>query len=112
MPSRAPRRCTRPGCDGPAGCGRHDRPRPTRQQLGYDTDWLAISAAYLKQHTWCAVWRCRRRPEHVDHIDGDVANREPGNLQALCKRHHSQKTVLHDGGFGRPRTPRPGGQRQ
>lgn len=48
----------------------------------------------------------RRRSRHTDHIDGDTSNREPYNLQALCRHCHGKKTVAHDGGFGRPRTQR------
>lgn len=109
MPSRAPRRCTRAGCPNPAGCARHQaprKPRPTRQELGYDEEWLRISAAYLAEHPQCGARHCKRGSKHVDHIDGDVTNREPWNLQALCLRHHGRKTVQHDGGFGRPRTER------
>lgn len=56
----------------------------------------------------CEVHGCRRASKHVDHIDGDNNNNQPSNWQALCVRHHSQKTVDHDGGFGRPRTTRRG----
>jgi 5-methylcytosine-specific restriction protein A len=111
MPTRAPRRCTRPGCPGGQACNRHRRPRPSRQRLGYDAQWLEISAAYLEDHPYCQARGCpgrgRRRSRHVDHIDGDVANREEWNLQALCIPCHSSKTVAHDGGLGRPKTPRP-----
>ncbi|MEU7617201.1 HNH endonuclease signature motif containing protein [Micromonospora rifamycinica] len=107
MPTRAPRRCTRPGCPGGQACARHRRPRPTRQELGYDEDWLRISAEFLAAHPWCQGCK-KRSSKHTDHIDGDTSNREEWNLQALCRRCHGLKTVQHDGGFGRPRTPRPG----
>jgi len=108
VPTRAPRRCTRTGCPNGADCTLHRRPRPTRQELGYDAEWLAISKAYLAEHPWCESGRHKRwaRARHVDHIDGDRTNREEWNLQALCVPCHSSKTVLYDGGFGRPRTVR------
>lgn len=109
MPTRAPKRCTRPGCQREQGTHQHQAPkppRPTRQELGYDEEWLAISAAYLAEHPECEVRWCTRESRHVDHIDGDTSNREEWNLQALCVQHHSRKTVQHDGGFGRPKTRR------
>lgn len=112
MPTRAPRRCTRAGCPNRAPCPRHQAPkprakRPTRQQLGYDEDWLRESEAYRAAHQICEG--CGRRPSaHTDHIDGDRTNNTWANYQALCVPCHSRKTVRHDGGFGRPRTPRPG----
>lgn len=110
MPTRAPRRCTRAGCAELIPCPRHARParpRPTRQQLGYDTEWLRISADYRRRHPWCED--CGTRPsEHTDHIDGDVTNRDESNLAALCVPCHSRKTVELDGGFGNKPRRRPG----
>jgi len=39
----------------------------------------------------------------VDHIDGNAWDNSEGNLQALCVSCHSRKTVLEDGGFGKPK---------
>lgn len=44
--------------------------------------------------------RCGFEPEHiaqleVDHIDGNHANNEPGNLQTLCANCHRLKTMLN-----------------
>lgn len=109
MPTRAPRRCTRMGCKGGYPCKRHSGPRvprPTRQQLGYDEEWVkVISPGYLADHPMCEGCGYRRS-RHTDHIDGDTSNREPENLQALCIPCHSRKTYDHDGSFGRPRTQR------
>lgn len=110
VPERARRRCTRPGCPGDSTCTTHRRPRPSPRELGYDPEWDELSRDFLRRHPWCQG--CKRRgSRHTDHIDGDRTNREEWNLQALCIPCHSSKTVAHDGGFGRPRTPRPG-QRQ
>lgn len=108
MPTRALRRCTRQGCPGGSPCRRHNPPRPprpTRQELGYTNEWLAVSEAYRKDHPMCEHCK-RRRSRHTDHIDGDVSNWELWNLQALCIPCHGRKTVAHDGGFGNPRTQR------
>lgn len=52
----------------------------------------------------------------VDHIDGSGprGDNSDANLMALCHSHHSRKTALKDGGFGRrdprkrPPEPHPG----
>jgi 5-methylcytosine-specific restriction enzyme A len=118
MPSRARRPCTASGCPDFAGksgrCDRHEiprprpkpQPRPSSTALGYDYQWRKKSEAYRRAHPVCEVPGCGRPSEHTDHVDGDNTNWEPHNLQALCRSHHSQKTALHDGGFGNARTPR------
>lgn len=118
MPVRSRRKCTASGCpewatdDG--RCPRHHIPRPkpkpkqrpTRQQLGYNEDWLHKSAKYRRQHRQCEAPTCISRSQHTDHIDGDRTNWEDDNLQALCRTHHSRKTAQHDGGYGNPKTTR------
>lgn len=107
MPTRAPRHCTAPGCahqTTTGQCPRHGDPRPSAHVRGYDTEWNRTSRRYRKTHPTCENPHCHQPSEHVDHIDGDNTNHNPTNLQALCHPCHSRKTVLHDGGFGRPRS--------
>jgi 5-methylcytosine-specific restriction protein A len=66
---------------------------------------------FLAEHPWCV--RCdaeggrslatvvdHRRPHKGDpELFWDERNWDP-----LCKRHHDQKTVTEDGGFGRARS--------
>lgn len=118
MPARARRRCTRVGCPydaGPSGrCPDHEIPRPrpkakpraSSTALGYDWSWRKLSEQIRAERPTCEASGCRRPSAHVDHVDGDRSNRAPGNLQALCQRHHSAKTARHDGGFGNRRTDR------
>ena len=77
--------------------------RPSAAARGYDRKWRRIRAQYLKSHPDCVV--CGEPAEEVDHIvslaDGGTHKWE--NLQSLCKTHHSQKTVVFDGGFGNPK---------
>ncbi len=108
MPIRAPRRCTRAGCPGGIACSRHRRKRKSSAELGYDREWRSDSERYRDEHPWCETPGCRRPSAHTDHIDGDRANNQRSNWQALCIPCHSRKTAEHDGGFGRPRTARPG----
>lgn len=61
--------------------------------------WQALRASWLRRHPWCVVCAQlgqRTRGVEVDHVEaerlgGDPWN--PGNLQTLCKTHHSQKTA-------------------
>lgn len=113
MPSRAPRRCTTPGCPRPAMPPHHkcppcislpSRPRPPSDWAFYnDPQWRALSAQIRREHPVCQADGCRRPSKHVDHIDGDRSNWSRANLRALCVPCHSRKTVTHDGGFGNPR---------
>lgn len=75
--------------------------RPSAARRGYDRAWRRIRARYLRRYPDCVV--CGRLAEEVDHIVPLAAGgtHEEGNLQALCKVHHSQKTAVLDGGFGR-----------
>lgn len=67
---------------------------------GYGYEWQQIRKAHLKQYPYCVV--CGELGNQVDHIlplsKGGTNN--PDNRQTLCSTHHSQKTVLEDGGFG------------
>lgn len=113
MPARPMRPCTHPGCrrlsvDG--RCPLHPRwmLRQPRTQRFYDSRrWRDhIRPSQLRRHPLCE--ECAR-PGHaviateVDHVDGDPTNNADTNLRSICKSCHSRKTVLQDGGFGRPR---------
>lgn len=77
--------------------------RATRTARGYDADWQAFRAVYLRAHPVCAACGCLSAC-HVDHIQtlrSGAAKYDESNLQALCHSCHSRKTVQHDGGFGR-----------
>lgn len=85
----------------------YDARRGSASARGYGRAWAARRAAYLASHPWCAVEGCREPAVEVDHI---VPRRRGGsddetNLQGLCRRHHSAKTVRQDGGLGRPAAP-------
>lgn len=57
----------------------------------------------LNDNPMCQSPGCDQPAIEVDHIvprarGGEDTRR---NLQSLCKMHHSRKTALHDGAFGR-----------
>jgi len=81
---------------------RREQARGTSTQQGYGADWRRIRAAFLAANPWCVL--CGAAATDVDHV---VPRRRGGtddwsNLRSLCHPCHSRKTVLHDGGFGRP----------
>lgn len=77
--------------------------------LGYDHHWEAASKAFLVANPACAHPGCSAGSAVTDHIDGlgplGPRGFDPANWQALCWSHHSRKTVLNDGGFGRQKRP-------
>ena len=109
--------------DKPGYCDKHkreaykmiisDRDRPTSAQRGYGSKWQKARAAFLRDNPLCI--ECKRSGRLtaatvVDHIvphRGDMARFwDTGNWQALCKRHHDQKTMRelsgalqYEGGF-------------
>lgn len=110
MPWRNPTPCTTPGCSGLARAGRGQctecisRGRKQRAAVtsAYDDPaWVATSNEYLRQHPWCEDSRCTKAATEVHHIDGRGPRGPRGhdwsNLQALCKRHHSQRTAQMTG---------------
>lgn len=128
-PMAPPSLCTEPGCGElvqGGKCEQHrtqarretDARRPNFHARGYDRKWSETRAAYLDDHPHCEcpecsalpIWR-RPRATDVDHLDGlgpkGPRGHDPSNLQALSHAHHSRITARHDGGFGRPKTPRP-----
>ena len=107
--TRASKPCSQPGCPSLQPCPDHPAKRrqpddrPSAAARGYDRNWRRIRAAYLKKHPCCV--ECGEPATEVDHRTSlaDGGTHEWRNLQSLCKRHHSQKTVKHDGGFGNKR---------
>jgi hypothetical protein len=100
--------CNHPGCSEltqTTTCTRHQRHQPPQ------TNTYGTAHHERRRHAWqnqpCQTPGCPRTGHHLDHADGNPHNTAPENEQWLCHHHHSQKTVKHDGGFGRPRTPRP-----
>jgi len=60
---------------------------------------LALKERPYLAHRGDKCEKCGFVPEHecqldVDHIDGDNANNDPGNLQTLCANCHRLKTYL------------------
>lgn len=54
--------------------------------------WKAIRDQVLARDSWtCAV--CGKYGDQVDHRDGDSHNNDMANLQVLCLRDHSAKTM-------------------
>ncbi len=73
-----------------------DRQRPNAAARGYDAEWQALRAAYLKDHPRCCIASCSEPATEVDHIlsvrerpDLRLARH---NLRPFCKHHHSQRT--------------------
>lgn len=84
----------------------HKADRPIPRRLGkrpYDRSrWRGMRARFLAAHPVCQAPSCGRLATEVDHKNGDARDNRWQNFQALCKSCHSRKTVLCDGGFGRP----------
>lgn len=104
------RQCAHPGCfrlQRGSYCEQHApkagwdaKPRGTRQQRGYDRDWLRLRKAKLAHDPLCE--ECRRRGRRtpattVDHIEefhglDDPLRLEWSNLQSLCAHCHQRKS--------------------
>jgi len=122
VPVRPLNNCKFPGCaKGATGeyCDEHKtktesavrkRTRRNPHNHLYGRKWKKRSKQYLKKNPLCV--HCLERgetvaAEMVDHIEphkGDLLLFWlVSNWQGLCLSCHSTKTVLFDGGFGRPR---------
>ena len=93
-------------------CKKHynqlDKQRGTSSERGYNWRWHKSTVLYLNDHPLCKVCEAEGRVEParvVDHINphrGDYTRFwAEDNWQGLCFRHHNEKTVRQDGGFGR-----------
>jgi 5-methylcytosine-specific restriction protein A len=110
MPFASPRPCAEPGCDQLVTKGRC--PKHARQQdVSYvragkriyaSARWRGLRRQVLREQPFCQVLGCFTLATDVDHVvpirDGGAPFRR-ANLQALCKKHHSEKTITEV--FGR-----------
>jgi len=88
----------------PACTRRVDQARGSATSRGYSYTGTRRRAPVLAEQPICASPGCTLPSVDVDHV---LSKRKGGtddrsNLIAFCHRHHSQKTALTDGGFGRP----------
>lgn len=102
MPFHPPTPCAQPGCPRltkTRRCAEHarelERTRGTPSQRGYDRSWRRLRLIVLNAHPYCQWPGCFVPATEVDHV---VPKRMGGsdelsNLQALCKPHHSTKTL-------------------
>ena len=70
----------------------------------YDSkEWKRARARFLALNPVCQAPGCSADSARVDHkvaIKRGGAALDPANFQALCARHHNEKTARVDGGFG------------
>jgi 5-methylcytosine-specific restriction enzyme A len=75
----------------------HDQARGSASARGYDVAWQRLRGRFLQVHPWCSAPGCNAKAAEVDHIvpiSVDPSKRLVwGNLRALCKSHHSQRTM-------------------
>lgn len=108
MPKRPPRICGQPGCNElthetyceehrtqRARHREHDASRGSSAERGYGHRWRKLRLMKLRRNPVCESQGCDQPATEVDHI---IPKRDGGrdtmaNLQSLCKRHHSQKTM-------------------
>lgn len=119
MPTRPHSPCLTPRCSGRSThrgrcqpcAARYDRQRGTATERGYnDPAWRALSAQVLREEPTCREPGCSRPSQHADHIrsvkSAPHLRLTRSNVRGLCHSHHSRRTVLDDGGFGRRPGPR------
>jgi 5-methylcytosine-specific restriction protein A len=112
MPDRLLVACSVPGCPRRAvtrgRCEEHqkqrERERPTSAKRGYDADWRQVRDEFLSYHPHCQARDLKAIETHriygdqatdVDHVTPKRAGGTDdwANLQALCHRCHSRKTL-------------------
>jgi 5-methylcytosine-specific restriction protein A len=114
MPWKPKSICSYPGCNELTHdryCSKHKREvNKERNEMNskiYNNRWRKASKAYLKDNPLCV--HCKKEDRltpatEVDHIiphGGDMKRFwDKSNWQSLCKKCHSKKTTLEDGGFG------------
>lgn len=115
MPYRAPHLCNWVGCNKSTQsrfCEEHQKlywekdNENRKNDHHYVSSWARLSKMILSEEPLCRMCKAEgitRLARCVDHIDGDSMNNDRDNLQPLCWSHHSSKTVLENGGFGKSR---------
>jgi len=118
MPYKPKHPCNHPGCTELVStrfCEKHAKlelrrynqyQRNPRTKEWYGTDWRRISAAYRSKHPLCELCEGAGRlwpAEEVHHVKPlrDGGTHEELNLQALCKRCHSEITAREGGRWGK-----------
>ncbi|MFD4320122.1 holin [Streptomyces sp. NPDC058548] len=113
MPSRAPRRCTTPGCGAmatppSAKCAPHDKRRPRRSASakGYNAQHVQrFRAGVLERDTTCVL--CTTAPAtQADHYPlskrelqaRGLDEHDPRRGRGLCASCHSKETARHQPG--------------
>jgi 5-methylcytosine-specific restriction protein A len=87
---------------------KYDNTRGTANSRGYNYRWQQYVKQYKIEHPLCVMCEKERIVTLVYCVDHIIAVTGPddklfweeSNHQSLCKRHHSIKTVLEDGGMG------------
>lgn len=112
MPNRPLVSCSVPTCPNKAAyrgrceehAKRYAKERPTSTQRGYDVEWRKTRDEFLAYHPKCQARDEAALRDHarfgdvatdVDHVKARRAGGTDdwGNLQALCHRCHSRKTL-------------------
>lgn len=80
---------------------RHGKP-PRARRFYDDPRWIKLSTNHLRWHPSCNVKGCTEPASDVDHIIpirlAPERALDPGNVQSLCKPHHSRLTIAFDAG--------------
>lgn len=89
--------------------------RGNRHDRGYTSRWDRARRAYLNAHPLCVDCQAQGRITAATCVDHVVPHRGNDELfwdeagwASCCASCHSRRTVRFDGGFGRPRKPKPG----
>ncbi len=113
MPFAPKHPCTYPGCKALLSKGEGSRckmhlapqhPRPSARRRGYDAQWEATRAEFLRANPCCSCG-CGELATDVDHKTPKAlgGTDDWSNLEGFTHGHHSRKTASQDGGFGNPR---------
>lgn len=105
MPTAALKACEFPGCGNTSDrrwCEIHRKGRKTgsyearRDTAPYGSDWPKLRAIIIARDRHCQWPGCRDPIEEVDHIipKAEGGTDEHNNLQGLCFRHHTIKTLV------------------
>lgn len=105
MPNASPRPCRSPGCGylttGTTYCPLHTKAVDksyvrTGRPIYRTKTWKATRQKVLRENPWCVVPGCQNMATDVDHITPLRDGGSPygvDNLQPLCRKHHSEKTM-------------------